>query len=193
MSFNVRGVPRVVLVLLIMGGLVFLSALILGVTNLSGASGGEGDALLYQNGPFGEGLVLKNFQWCDYVDIYYRCINPRSTFDVPGSVSFTLTVESDVVSGGVQLVENYAIKDKEGNYHLVMDKANAIYFEGISSEDKDKVFFKNSFRLEEDLSPGDYILELEVENLLFGGKLTLEEEFSVEEILPEDPAGVEYQ
>ncbi len=126
-------------------------------------------------------LVIKEFQFCAFVDEGYNCQEEKSTFTLGEEIHFRFVVETNTVNGGVMLVENYRLQGPAGTLLLEVDTKDNFHFDAASSRRTETVYFKDSLFTEEGDLTGKHTLELFVENPLLDKKVTLVEEFVVVE------------
>ncbi len=124
-------------------------------------------------------LVIKEFQFCADVDKNFNCVSPKKLFKRGEEVHFRFVVESSTSSGEIKLSENYQFKNANRVILGVEDKTN-FQFNLQSNKDKDNVKFKDYFVAGYDLQPGEYILDLVMENPLLGKKATLSKKVRIE-------------
>ncbi len=118
-------------------------------------------------------LSIKEFQFCRTVDENYRCLEERDHFNIGEEVHFRFLAESSTSNGEVMLVENYRLKDPRGNVILDVDEKNNYHFEIPSRQKKESIAFRDYFVLYPGAVPGEYTLELMLENPLLSKKMTL--------------------
>ena len=127
-------------------------------------------------------LTIKDFKFCDYVDPGYNCISEGNTFNLGSEVHFLFIVESSTYNGEIMLVENYRIKSPTGEILLEVDEKNNFNFDFNSEETKELITFKDFFVVGEELTEGEYTLELFIENPLLVKKTTLVKKFQMESV-----------
>lgn len=126
----------------------------------------------------GEGyLVVKEFQFCYYVTDDYQCLEEKEEFTPGDEVHFRFVVESSTSNGGVMIVENYRLIDPMGKVILDVDAREDFQFEVASRERIKTIAFKDYFLAGYELIPGEYALELHLENPLINKKAKLTENF----------------
>ncbi len=122
------------------------------------------------------GLVVKDFQFCGFVDDDFECFNDRKEFDRLENVYVRFVVESSTSNGEVMLVRNYRIKNPSGEVVLELDQKNSYNFE-IKGEEP--VIFADYFIMGEDAVLGEYVLDVVVENPLLDKRITLSKKFTL--------------
>ena len=134
--------------------------------------------------PFGsEGnIIVKDFKFCDFVDTDYNCLGESNEFFLGSEIHFLFVVESSTLNGQVILSENYRIKDPFGNLILAIDESENFNVDFTSRKEKETITFKDYFFVSEDLSEGEYTLELVIGNSLFSKEATLVEKFNLKEV-----------
>tara|TARA_Y100000310_G_scaffold128143_1_gene127306 strand:+ start:51 stop:656 length:606 start_codon:yes stop_codon:yes gene_type:complete len=142
--------------------------------------GGEDVSLLNANFvPLGrEGrLVIKDFNFCNYIDENNNCLGGGEDFLIGGDIHFQFVVESTTFNGQIMLVKNYRIKGPDGQVLLEVDEKNNFNYDLQSEESKELVTFKDYFFAGEDLPEGEYVLDLIITNPLLDKKTTLSKNF----------------
>lgn len=133
-------------------------------------------------------LALTDFQFCDFVDSGFNCINPTNTFHLGSSIHFLFHIESSTYNGEIMIIENYRIKSPSGKLLLDAEEKNNFHFDTTSKEKKEIATFKDYFTVTEGNELGTYTLDLILENPLLNKKTTLTKTFTIEstpEIFPE--------
>ena len=132
--------------------------------------------------PMGRGgfLAIKDFKFCNFVDLNYNCIGETENFFLGSEVYFLFVVETTTVNGQIMVVENYRIKGPNGELLLDVDEKNNFNFDITSNERKESVTFKDFFVVGSDLSAGEYTLELIINNPLLNKKTTSVNKFQME-------------
>ncbi|GEM_PF-961751 len=126
-------------------------------------------------------LAVKEFKFCIYVDDNYNCLLEKDSFFQEDEVHFFFVVESTTANGEIMLIENYRLKDPSGKVLVDIDAKNNYHFEMSSKDKQETVSFKDYFTLADNSEPGEYTLELVLENPLLNKKATLSKTFLVEE------------
>jgi hypothetical protein len=124
-------------------------------------------------------LAIKDFRFCNFVDLDYNCIGEVNSFALDSEIHFVFTVESSTFNGDIMLVENYRIKGPTGEMLLEVDVSNNFNFDLSSNKETEDVTFKDFFIVNQGLPEGEYTLELLIENPLLTKKTTLVKKFSV--------------
>jgi len=127
-------------------------------------------------------LVIKEFQFCSFIDEQYNCEFATNDFILGDEVHFLFTVESSVHDGNVMLVENYRVRGPHGNLLLDVDEKNNFHFDLISNDKKELITIADYFTVGGDLEAGEYTLELVLENPLLDKRATLSKTFTMEEL-----------
>ncbi|MBI2662651.1 hypothetical protein HYX11_04295 [Candidatus Woesearchaeota archaeon] len=109
-------------------------------------------------------LSIKEFQFCQYVDEQYQCLEPKQTFVRGEEVHFRFVVESTTSNGVVKIVENYRITSPSGQIILDANTENNFDYDTESNKNKESLVFKDYFTLGFGLQPGTYSLDLILEN-----------------------------
>lgn len=126
-------------------------------------------------------LTVKDFKFCIYIDENYNCLLEKDSFFQGDEVHFFFVVESTTANGEIMLIENYRLKDPSGKVLVDIDAKNNYHFEMSSKDKQETVSFKDYFTLADNSEPGEYTLELVLENPLLNKKATLSKTFLVEE------------
>lgn len=111
-------------------------------------------------------LVVKEFQFCSFVDDNYNCLDEKQQFNKRDDVYFRFVVESSTSNGQVRIIENYKLIDPQGKVILDVDEQNNFNFEIRSEETLESITFKDYFIAGVELTDGEYILELHLQNPL---------------------------
>lgn len=109
-------------------------------------------------------LAIKEFQFCQYVDEQYQCLEPKQTFARGEEVHFRFVVESTTSNGAVKIAENYRITSPSGQVILEANTENNFDYDTTSSQTKESLVFKDYFTLGFGLPSGTYNLDLILEN-----------------------------
>ena len=126
-------------------------------------------------------LGIKEFQFCESIGDKYNCLNERNQFYVPSGIYFRFEVETTPFNNQIMLVENYRIKDANGNVLLEAEDKNNLNFDMRTGKEKESVYFKDRVFIEEGDALGIYTLELIITNPLLDKKVTLVKQFEVVE------------
>lgn len=124
-------------------------------------------------------LVLEDFKFCDSVDEGYNCKGESSRFFSREEVYFRFIIGSSVSEGEVKLVENYRLKNPQGEVLLEAEQKDNYYFEMKSGKEKELVYFKDYFTLGSELEEGEYTFELLMENPLLSKKVSVVKKLEV--------------
>ena len=122
-------------------------------------------------------LAIKDFEFCSYVDEQYGCQNSQEAFLAGEEIHFRFLVQSSIFNGQIALIENYLLKDPQGNVILEVDGGNEILVETASSNQEEFLFFRDYFVIHPGSPEGEYTLELELENTLLQKKTTAVNKF----------------
>jgi hypothetical protein len=131
-------------------------------------------------------LLIQNFYFCDNVNEDYLCLGEKREFELGSEVHFLFMVQSSTFNGDIKLVENYRIRNPNGDIILDVDQKNNLHFDISSKERVEMVTFKDYFKLGYDLPLGEYTLELVIENPLLDKKVVRSEKFRVVSAIDED-------
>ncbi len=129
--------------------------------------------------PYGEAgyLAVKESKLCGFVDTSFRCFDEKNEFQRGEKVYLVFLVESSTAQGQVQVVRNYRLLDPAGRVLLQLDQRNSYQFVQQSEKDFESVAFADFFATAADNLPGEYVLEVIVENPLLEKKVILTERF----------------
>ncbi len=122
-------------------------------------------------------LAITSFDFCRSVDETLNCVGKTEDFSVNQEVHFRFVVETTTSYGQVQIVENYRVKDANGNVILNADTEDDFYFDLETDQSQEFVTIGEYFLIS---NPGEYTLELIVKNPYLGKETTLTERFEVE-------------
>src|SRR3989344_2949533 len=109
-------------------------------------------------------LAITEFQFCQYVDEEYQCLEPKQIFARGEEVHFRFVVESTTSNGAVKIIENYRITSPSGQIILDANTENNFDYNTASNKNKESLVFKDYFTLGLGLRPGTYSLDLILEN-----------------------------
>ncbi len=124
-------------------------------------------------------LSITEVKLCEALDTQKNCINEKTTFTKPTTVSIRAVVETSPTNGKVFLLENYRVRGPDGLVILTAD--SDLPFEMDSSLASQEVLFTDFFSLAEDLSAGPYTFELVITNPLLNQEATSTSELVVRE------------
>ncbi|NQV91706.1 hypothetical protein HQ489_04490 [Candidatus Woesearchaeota archaeon] len=122
-------------------------------------------------------LAIRSFDFCRSVDEKLNCVGKTEDFNINQEVHFRFVVETTTSYGQIQLVENYRIKDANGNIILNANTEDDFYFDLQTDQKQELVTIAEYFLIS---NPGDYTLELIIKNPYLGKETTLTERFDVE-------------
>lgn len=126
-------------------------------------------------------LAVKDFAFCSYVDENSNCLERQDEFGKDDLVYVWFVVESTVTDGQVLLLRNYEMRNPLGEVVLQAEQKNAYNLELSSRRKTEKVVFGEFFVLGEDTIPGEYTLNVVIENALLNKKITVTKQFMVVE------------
>ncbi|MDP3698222.1 MAG: hypothetical protein Q8R47_01405 [Nanoarchaeota archaeon] len=126
-------------------------------------------------------LAVKDFAFCSYVDADLNCLGRQEEFGKTENVYVWLVVESSVVDGQVILLRNHEIIDPQGQIGLRAEQKDAYNLELQSGKDTEKVIVADFFVMGPDAIPGEYTLDVILENPLLNKKVTLTKKFTIVE------------
>ena len=112
-------------------------------------------------------LEIKEIKTCTSVTEKYQCLGEKDTFNRGDYVTFRFRVKSSVLGEKVKLTEDYILY-REGK--IVARSDNLINFEQASKKAVETLDFKDYVFLENSFEPGEYWLEMSVENPLMMAK-----------------------
>lgn len=122
-------------------------------------------------------LLVKEFQFCSFVDESYLCLSPQDSFPSGEAVHFRFVVESSTYQGEIMLVENYRLKGPDGKVLLDVEEEANFYYEMKSKENMESIKFKDYFFMADYLAKGEYTLELIIENPYLNKKVNMVKRF----------------
>ncbi len=138
--------------------------------------------------PMGRGgtLVLKQFDFCGYIDENLNCLNKMDSFERGENVYIRFVVESSVYNGDVLIVRNYRMKNPNGDVILEVDETNNFNFAAKSNRESEKVTIADFIPTMDNYPEGEYTVDLIVENPLLNKKVTGSSKFMLKpDFLPE--------
>lgn len=124
-------------------------------------------------------LVVKEFQFCSYVDDHYDCLLPRDGYAQGEEVFFRYVVESSAHDGQVMIIKNYRLIEPDGVVVLEADEHSNVPVEVTVDDKREIVTFKDSFVIGSAAPPGRYTLILLLENPLAAKSVKVREQFTV--------------
>jgi len=131
-------------------------------------------------------LVVKEFNFCSYVDELYICTGEGNEFYLGDEVHFRFIVESSTYNGEIMLIENYRVIGPDGQVLLEVDDQNNYNFDIQSKNKVEQIVFKDYFTVSEDALEGEYTLELFLENPLMDKNVKLVEKLNFETFYVDD-------
>lgn len=126
-------------------------------------------------------LAVKEFAFCSYVDENLNCLSTQQQFSALENVYVRFVVESSTFNNQVMLLRNYRIKNPLGNVVLEAEHKNVYNFELASSKDTEEAIFADFFVMGAEAIPGEYTLDVIMENPLLGKKVTVAKKFMIVE------------
>ena len=126
-------------------------------------------------------LAVKDFAFCSYVDADLNCLSRQEEFGKTENVYVWFVVESTTYNNQILAARNYRIRDPIGTVIFEVDNKNTYNFELASDKNAEQVIFTDYFVMGEDAVTGEYTLDVIVENLLLGKKVTLSKKFMIVE------------
>ena len=127
-----------------------------------------------------EGSInLQEIKLCEFVDKDFHCFNEKKSF-VPGDkVYLVFLVESSAYNGQIMIVRNYRLRNFQGDVILDIDAKNNYNFDLQSPKEKEFVAFADYFTTGKDYLPGEYTIDVILENPLLMKKITSSKKFTV--------------
>lgn len=122
-------------------------------------------------------LTVKEVQFCERVE-QFRCIQEKKTFHLGEKVEVLFLAESSTVDGEIYLRRNYRLTDPQGTVVLEMEEAYPV--QQRSSKQTELVAFTDSISTSPEAVPGEYTLEVIVENPLLQKKVIRHEKVRLE-------------
>ena len=126
-------------------------------------------------------LAVKDFAFCSYVDADLNCVGKPEEFSKGEDVYVWFVVESSVIDGQVMLLRNHEIVDPQGQIVLRAEQKDAYTTELQSGKKEESIVFADFFVLGSDAIPGEYTLNIILENPLLNKKVTLTKKFMIVE------------
>ncbi len=126
-------------------------------------------------------LAVKDFAFCSFVDEDLNCLGRQEAFGKTENVYIRLVVESSVTDGQVLLLRNHRITNPLGEVVLQAEQKDAYALELQSSKNTESIIVADFFVLGTEAVPGEYTLDLILENPLLNKKVTLTKKFMVVE------------
>ncbi len=126
-------------------------------------------------------LAVKEFAFCSYVDENMNCLSTQQQFSSLENVYVRFVAESSTFSNQVMLLRNYRIKNPLGNVVLEAEHKNVYNFGLASSKDTEEAIFADFFVMGAEAMPGEYTLDVILENPLLGKKVTVAKKFMIVE------------
>lgn len=126
-------------------------------------------------------LAVKEFSFCSYVDENLNCLSQQQEFSPLENVYVRFVAESSTFGSQVMLSRNYRIRNPSGTLVLEAEQKNVYNFELASSKDTEDVIFADFFVMGAEAMPGEYTLDVIMENPLLGKKVTVSKKFMIVE------------
>ena len=126
-------------------------------------------------------LAVKDFAFCGYVDEDLNCLNRQEEFGKTENVYVWFVVESSVTDGQVMLLRNHKITNPEGQVVLQAEQKEAYNLELQSEKNTENIIIADFFVMGADALPGEYTLDVILENQLLNKKVTLTKKFMIVE------------
>ena len=117
-------------------------------------------------------LSVKEFTFCEEVDVRYNCLHEKNRFKIGEPVHFKFVVESTAINGQIQVVENYRLKSPTGELLLDINDKGNFHFDAASNKKTEIIAFTDFFVINPGSASGKYTLELVLENPLLGKTTT---------------------
>lgn len=124
-------------------------------------------------------LAVKQFDFCSEIDENLYCLETKEEFGKTENMYVRFVVENTVFDHGVILWRNYEIRNPLGEVVLQAEQKNAYNFELSSTKKTENIVFADYFVMGDDAIPGEYILDVIIENPLLEKKITLTKKFTV--------------
>ena len=126
-------------------------------------------------------LSVQDVAFCNYVDESLNCLGRQSEFGTTEPVYVWFVVQSSVADGQIMLLRNHKITNPRGEVVVQNEQKNAYNFELESNKNTEEVVFADFFVMGEDAIPGEYTLDVILENPLLNKKITLTKKFTIVE------------
>lgn len=123
-------------------------------------------------------LVITDLKLCEALDVQKNCINEKTIFTTPTTISVRVVVETSPTNGKVFLLENYVVRRADGTVVLTAD--SDLPFEMDSQQLNQQVLFTDFFTVTESMPTGRYTFELIVKDQLMNREVTAVKELKVE-------------
>ena len=126
-------------------------------------------------------LAVKEFDFCSDIDENLNCLGAQQEFFSTENVYVRFVVESSTFDSQILLLRNYRIKNPSGEVVLEAEQKNEYNFELRSAKKSEDAAFADFFVMGADAVPGEYVLDVVVESLLLGKKVTVSKKFMIVE------------
>ena len=126
-------------------------------------------------------LAVKEFSFCSYVDENLNCLSQQQEFSALENVYVRFVIESSTFGSQVMLSRNYRISNPLGKVVLEAEQKNAYNFELSSVKKTENIIFADFFVMGAEAMPGEYTLDVIMENPLLGKKVTVTKKFMIDE------------
>jgi len=126
-------------------------------------------------------LTVKDFAFCSYVDADLNCVGKQEGFGKSEDVYVWFVAESSVIDGQVMLLRNHKIINPLGEVVLQAEQKDTYAMELQSQKKTERVVIADFFVLGADAIPGEYTLDIILENPLLNKKVTLTKKFMIVE------------
>ena len=167
-------------VVLTSGGILFMIKT--GVLNVRAEGSASSEVLNTEFIPYArEGyLAVKEVKFCTFVDKSFHCFDERTQFRRGEKVYVVFLAESSTLNGEALLARNYRLRNPQGRTLLELDEKNSYRFDVKSEKKQEFVAFADYFATAENYFPGEYTLEIVIENPLLNKKVVRSERFMLE-------------
>lgn len=125
-----------------------------------------------------ENFLVNNFEICSSLE-NFNCGN-KGEFWIGDEVFYKYYFQSPTINNQVMIIEEYQVLNSNKEILFAQQKN----FNFNSDKELETRNMKNSFFLENEFPTGEYILRLEINNLLLRKKVTLEKKFKIKKIDP---------
>ena len=163
-------------ILIILIVVTFTAALILFLVKSGVVDVEEGEDVNFLNTEYITGgregsLTIQDFSFCISIDDQNNCEFETTNFQFSEEIYFLTSIKSSTVNNQIQLIENYQIKDPNGEIIYDVNQREDFIVEDTSSKKEETIPITDSFAINFG-DEGEYTLDLIISNPLLNKQTT---------------------